>query len=145
MSGAVNFAMLPSVSIIELPRVLYRERRPFVLFRPQSIDEANAAADVVVSGRGVHVLVDESSFVIDSSKGRGGSLEKLARAGRHYGATLALTSQAPSADFSRRMKGCSPELLVFRLQEEEALGAVRGWQIPDDVARLRAGFCYHAK
>ncbi len=119
-AGAVNLQGIPHVGLRELPDAVWRDGRS-VAFHPESDSDAQAALEALHAARGVHVLVDESAFWVDSARGRGGVLERVARSARHYGMTLAMTSQYIGSDVSQQVMACAPEMAVFRSRSPRAL------------------------
>lgn len=144
---AVNFRDVPHVALHELARAVWTERRPVVAFHPRGEEEAAAALEAAHDAQGVHLLIDESAFWIDSTRGRGGVVERIARSARHYGMTLALTTQYAAADVSPQIRVVRPEVYVFRAVEPLALDAIeKRYALPrEQVARLRDGYAFYGR
>lgn len=81
---------------------------------PADRTEVDGLCAAIVRVRKLVLLVDESAYWLDSSRGRGGSLERLYRTARHPDAYVALTTQYAGADVSPQILACRPEVFVFR-------------------------------
>jgi hypothetical protein len=81
---------------------------------PRDADEVDAFAESVIRVRKTLVIVvDESGYWINSSRGRGGGLERLYRTARHPDAYVALTTQHSSGDIPRAVISCRPSVYVY--------------------------------
>jgi hypothetical protein len=77
---------------------------------PSQLDRLFEAA--LEAGR-VHVLVDETGFVLNSRSDTNAPLPRLARSFRHARITLQCTTQNPIGDLASGMLVCAPHVFVF--------------------------------
>jgi hypothetical protein len=108
---------------------------------PRDRGEVDGACDAIIRIGRIVVVVDESAAWLDSSRGRGGTLERLFRTARHPDVYVALTTQYAGADVSPQVLACRPTVYVFATPQP--LGRITSqYGISEDAARgLRPRTC----
>lgn len=111
-AAALNFATWRRIESPQKLALAWRSRES--AWTPGGRDEVDAFCAVVMKVRRIVLVFDESAYWIDSSRGRGGGLERLYRTARHPDCYVALTTQYAGADVSTPILACRPRVFVFR-------------------------------
>lgn len=111
-AAALNFCRWPRIdSAAQLARA-WRQRES--AWTPKDREEVDGLCAAVIRCKRIVLVFDESAYWLDSSRGRGGSLERLYRTARHPDAYVALTTQYAGADISPQVLACRPRVFIFR-------------------------------
>jgi hypothetical protein len=138
--GADNFAAWPHVASLEealLTVYGLRKSCAWTPTGPSDNDDVAALARAARTAKGAHLLFDEASFWLSSSRGRGGDLLRLARVFRHAETSLLFTTQHLSGDVPQEAITCADRLHVFRCTSPRALQVLQtGFNV--DASRVRS-------
>jgi hypothetical protein len=124
--GDPAFADVAEAGCIEqlVDQVWKHRRHARYVPREDPADDMERIARACIAGHCCHLVIDESAYYLDCSRGRGGALERLLRIYRHCDVTIQATTQHFSGDVSQAALSCSPRLFVFRTASTAALDAL---------------------